>query len=321
MITEGRELFHLAISTEVRGARANPELRTRATQALQQTAQQRPQLASELQNDQSKLSEELLDEVGKAGQAQGTDNLDSLLGAMAQNFMDRKAEEAKPGQDSKEDKKKMEVEWAPDVRPGELMQPQGYTGQLIYKESKDQPKDEGVKPAGKAGKAGKSAAQPGKGPAAAGGAKPAAPVGANNSSKKTGDDQNSKSDDTVELTAESQQMAQKMQQGGMKPNGVDSKGDKQGGAKGEERVDVFMPAAGMTQIVDVSSPGKLGPDGILGTYRKLDDMPSFNGAILRKRTGKEMLQEYNQRRERGEKLDPLTEEQQQKLINPVATSK
>ncbi len=82
-----------------------------------------------------------------------------------------------------------------------------------------------------------------------------------------------------------------------------------------------MPTARVTQLVDVRPGGQLAADGVLGTYRKLDDMPSFNGALLRKRTGKEMVQDYNEKRERGEKVDPLTEEQQQKLLNPVATPK
>lgn len=307
-----RGFFRLAIATEVRGVRANPDLRSRASQVLQQTAQQRPQINAELQNDRTKMSDELMDEVDKAMQTQGSgNNLDALLGAVTQNFMDRKAEEAGPAGGAKDKPKKMDVEWAPEVRAGEIMPPQGYTGQLIFKESKDQPKDDAVRPADKAGKASPA------------GAANAAKPGAANSSKKdnSATDNQSKSDDTVELTAESQKMAQQMQQGGMKPTGMDSNGDKKGGAKAEERVDVLMPTAGVTQLVDVRPGGQLAADGVLGTYRKLDDMPSFNGAFLRKRTGKEMVQEYNEKRERGEKVDPLTEEQQQKLLNPVATHK
>ena len=307
----------MAISTEVSKVRAHPELRTRATQVLQQTAQRLPQLNSELQNDRTKMSDELMDEVGKAVQTQGSDNLDALLGAVTQNFVDRKVQEAGPAEEAKNKPKKMDVEWAPEVRAGEIMPPQGYTGQLIFKESKEQPKDEAVQPAGKAGKgANAGAARPGA-------ARPASPsTGANPSSKKANSpsDDQSKSDDTVELTAESQKMAQKMQQGGMKPTGMDSNGNKKG-AKAEERIDVLMPAAGVTQLVDVRPGGQLAADGVLGTYRKLDDMPAFNGAILRKRTGKEIVQEHNEKLERGEKVAPLTEEQKQKLMNPVATDK
>lgn len=292
----------MAISTEFRGARSNPELRSRANQVLQQAAQQRPQLDLEQNKEQTKLSDEFLDEVSHAVQTGGGENLEALLGAMSQTFVERQAEKAGPGQESKGQEKKMEVEWAPEVRPGEIMAPEGYTGQLIFKESKEQPKEEGVKPAGKAGK----------------GAKAKSPVGSGSSAPKKTNDNQSKSDDTVELTAESQKMAQKMQQGGMQPAGVDAKGGKHGGAKADERVDVFMPTSGVTQLVDVSAAGQLRPDGLLGTYRKLDNMPSFNGAILRKRTGKEIVEEHNTRRERGEKVDPLPDDQQ-KLMNPVAT--
>lgn len=279
----------MAILTPLQAARTNPELRNRATQVLQQTAQGRLDLPKE----QTKISDEFLDELSKTTQNPPDHNLDALLNAVTQNFVDRKAGEA---QDSP-DQKKMEVEWAPEVRPGEIMAPQGYTGQLIYKESKEQPKDQAIQPAAKA--------------------KPAA--SSNPGSKKTDQAKQPKSNDTVELTAESQKMAQKMQQGGMQPAGVDSKGGKQGGAKPEERVDVFMPTAGVTQLVEVSQAGQLRSDGLLGTYRKLDDMPSFNGAYLRKRTGKEVVEDHNARRQQGQTVEPLTQAQQQQLLNPVAT--
>lgn len=262
----------MAISTTLQGARSNPELRTRATQALQQTAQQKLDLPQE----QTNSSDEFLDELSKAAQSRPGDGLEALLSAVTQNFVDRKAGEAEQDQ-----QKKMEVEWAPEVRPGEIMAPQGYTGQLIYKESKDQPKTN------------KLAATP--------------------SPKKPGNKQ-TRPDDSVELTAESQKMTHKMQQGGMQPAGMNSKV-----AKPEERVDVFMPTAGVTQLVEVSPAGQLRADGLLGTYRKLDDMPSFNGAILRKRTGKELLEENRAQLQRGEKVDPLSQVQQQQLLNPIAT--
>ncbi|MBS2039817.1 hypothetical protein JST97_32835 [bacterium] len=284
----------MAISTELKNARIQPELRTRATQALQQTVAQRP----EIQQEQTKISDELMDEVGNALQTQAGANLDALLSAVTQNFLERKAEEAGSAQDSKAEGKKMEVEWAPEVRPGEIMAPQGYTGQLIFKEGQKQPGPNALQEPSKVGKSAKAAGSP-----------------------QSAGDPSKRSADTVQLTAESQKITQKMQSAGMKPAGLDSKGEKPGGAKAEERVDVFMPTFGLTQLVDVSSAGKLAPDGILGTYQRLDNMPCFNGAFFKKRTGKEFMDEYNKRRQSGEQIEPLSQEQKNRLLNPVATDK
>lgn len=73
-----------------------------------------------------------MDEVDKAMQTQGSGNLDALLGAVTQNFMDRKAEEAGPAGGAK-----------------------------------DKPKDDAVRPAGKAGKASPAGAANGAKPGAA----------------------------------------------------------------------------------------------------------------------------------------------------------
>jgi len=296
--------------TEPRGSRALPELRSRTHQALDQKVQQRP----ELQNlDRTRLSDELLNDVQRAAQAQDPGaNLDSLLDAVTQNFADRKAEEAGPAEE--QPKKKVDVEWLPEVNPGEIMQPQGYTGQLVYKESKEQPKTEGIN---KAAKSGKRPPSP-----SATASKPNSPVGgtSKNQSNSTVNTTGDNKSDTVELTAESAQMAQKMQQSGMQSKGLEKAAEQKGG-KPEERVDVHMPALGMTQLVDVTPAGQLGSNKVLGTYRKLDDMPAWNGAILRKRTGKEFADDYKRRVESGEQVPKLTEEQLEKLRNPVATDK
>lgn len=311
----------MAISTEVRGARANPELRTRTNQVLEKTAQQRPNLPPELQNDRTRLSDELLDEVDKAMQTQPSTDMDSLLSAVTENFMNRKAEEAAPAQGDEEKRKKVDIEWAPEVRPGQLMAPQGYTGQLIYRESKDPSPEGAVQPTGASGKKSKATRtgnRPGPVSRTPNAGKPGGSPDSKGGSQAKAQDQ--KPGDTVELTAEGQKTAEKLKNGGMKSAGLDKAANSQGG-KPEERVDVFMPAAGVTQIVEVRPGGQLAADGVLGTYRKLDDMPAFNGAILRKHTGKELVNELREKQKQGEKVPELTADQVDKLRNPVATEK
>lgn len=315
----------MAISP-VAGFKQSPELRSRTQQILQRTAEQRPNMPPELRDDQTQMSDELVGEVGKTLQSQGDvpeGNLDAMIAAVAQNFMDRKIEQpgaAEGAGDSKAQKQK-KAEWDPAVKAGSVIPPQGRIGEITIKEEDKKPTDKKPDKAGKPGQpgqapaAGKGVATGGAG-AKVGSAQPGAQT-QKNAKAPSGQDQR-QDGETVEFSPESQQMAQKMQAQGMKTPGLNPN-DKSQGGKGDQKMDVLMPSAGVTQAVKVREAGPIEDGGVLMSYRKLDDLPSGSVAILKDKKGPEAVEEYRERLQRGEKLPQLSEEQMRQLKSPVAT--
>jgi hypothetical protein len=298
----------------------SPELRSRTQQVLQQT-----NLPPELKTDQAQLSDEIVGEVGKTLETNGNvpgGNVDSLIAGIAQNFAERKIQPAAGAEaagDSKPQKEK-KMEWNPAVQAGTVIPPQGRIGEITIKEEDKKPGDD--KPNNKKGKP----AQPGQAPAATkggngapkvGAAQPAANAQKNN--KAAGGEDMPQDGETVQLSPESQQMAQKMQSQGMNTPGLNPNDKTGGGAKGDKKMDVLMPSQGVTQAVNVRDAGPVKGGDIIMRYRKLDDLPSGTVAILKDKKGGDAVDEFKAKQQRGEQTPQLSEEQMRQLKNPVAT--
>jgi len=313
----------LAITTPVQAFKQSPQVRERTNQVLQQTVQQRPDLSPELLKDNAKISDEFMDEVGKIGETQGYDP--NMLSALAGNFLDQKAnqnreqDETKKAEkvgDKKGPKKTMEAKWDPMTRSGEVIPPQGKIGEVTTKTTTE-PDQEAKK---KASPASKVQAPQG----AAAGQK-----NGQNAPKNDGKDK----EEQVEFSQETKEMLNKMHSQGMKTPGLDPSQSGPGneakpvsaaqGGGGQRSVsektdEVFMPSQGVTQAVKVRERGEIKNGDVIMTYRKLDDLPSGSIAILKAKTGKEGVDEYNKRIQEGEKIPELTKEQQRQLMNPIA---
>ncbi len=306
----------MAITTPVQAFKQSPQVRERTNQVLQQTVQQRPDLSPELLKDNARISDEFMDEVGKIGETQGYDP--NMLSALAGNFLDQKAnqnpqqDEAKKAEkvgDKKGPKKTMEAKWDPMTRSGEVIPPQGKIGEVTTKTTSE-PNQEDKK----AAPASKVQAPQG----AAAGQK-----NGQNAPKNDGKDK----EEQVEFSQETREMLNKMHSQGMKTPGLDQSGGDSKEAKpvgggqrsvSEKTDEVFMPSQGLTQAVKVRERGEIKNGDVIMTYRKLDDLPSGSIAILKAKTGKEGVDEYNKRIQEGEKIPELTKEQQRQLMNPIA---
>lgn len=287
----------MPITTPANALKQSPQVRERTHQVLQQTAQQRADLGPELLKDQSKISDEFLDEVGKIGEVQGYDP--NMLSALAGNFLDQKAEQGE-SQKVGAPKKTTEAKWDPQIRSGEVIPPQGKIGEVTTKTTTE-PNDENKK-TGKTKTA--------KAPPKVQSTQPS-PHAKKNANEK-------KDDEKVEFSQETREMLNKMQAQGMKtPQALDQSKGKDG-QSGEKTDEVFMPSQGVTQAVKVRDRGEIKNGDVITTYRKLDGLPSGSVAILKAKTGKEGLDEYNKRIQGGEKIPQLNQEQQRQLLNPIA---
>ena len=336
----------MAISP-VQAFKQSPQIREHTTQVLQQTAQQRQNLPQEL-TDNTKLSDEFVDEIGKISETQGYDP--NMLAALAGNFLDQKANgqggggdgqeagEAKKAEKAGEKKKPLttvEAKWDPQIRPGEVIPRQGKIGE-VHSKITTHPADEDEKKDDKKADKAKNNKAPNKvqAPQASGGAQK---TGGANQAPKTEENDNVKNDEKdekVEFSQESKEMLNQMHSQGMKTPGLDPNGGPSsdakpvgeakgpGGAKKptvrEKTQELFMPSEGLTQAVKVHEPGKIKNGEVILTYRKLDDLPSGNVALMKNKTGKEGLQEYHKRIQQGEKLPELSKEQQRQLLDPIA---
>jgi hypothetical protein len=331
----------LAISP-VQAFKQSPQIREHTTQVLQQTAQQRQNLPQELL-DNTKLSDEFVDEVGKISETQGYDP--NMLAALAGNFVDQKANGQGGGTDSqdagqakkaekigdKKPKTTVEAKWDPQIRAGEVIPKQGKLGEVTSKITTTPP-DEDDKKADQA----KNNKAPNKvqAPQAAGAARKAG--GANQAPKTEENDnlKNDEKDEKVEFSQETKEMLNQMHSQGMKTRGMDPNGGPSsdtkpvgeakagGGGKKpsvrEKTDELFMPSEGLTQAVKVRERGQIKNGDVILTYRKLDDLPSGSVALMKNKTGKEGLDEYAKRIQAGDKVPELTKEQQRQLLDPVA---
>lgn len=329
-----------------------PEIKQRTQQALQQTLQQRSPDQTQQIGDQTQLSDELVEEVGKTLETQGGaggQSLDSMLSALTQNFLDKKeqqdpqAVQGVNGAGKAEGggkKKERTIDWRPTVRRGEVIGAHDKIGDVTITDREsggDQDKTKKVQGAGKGHKA-QQQTQAGKGgtPVAGGtaNAKGPAPVGGAQKGAQTKNNPNEEDDketDKAELSPESQAMAAQMQAQGLKIPGV-TPGEESGGAQQQNasvkevggvreksrQAEVFTKAGGVNQTVDVHAPGQVRPGEAYRTYRKLDDMPDDEAVKLKYKTGEEAVDEQRRKIERGEMVKPLTQAQQQKLISPIA---
>lgn len=316
-----------------------PEVRTQTRQFVQQALEQRqPQAAGQI--DQNKLSDELLDEIGKAGVVDPSaagGNLDSLLGALGQNFMDQKVGQAEAGagaqEQSKEPKKEKIVDWTPKVRKGEIIGAHAPIGDVVVRERTVGGAEEGQKgkqPQGKAGQAAGKVGGVGKatGAAAPAGKSGAAPaVGPKPPADQNNEDKDDKGTDTVNLSPESQQMAQKLQgQGAQVPGVTDnqkSSGDSknQSGEKIVQQGEITTRCGGVSQTIDVEGAGRLGEGSFLRVYKKLDDMPDDLMVGFKNKTGEEAVEDYNKKLHKGEVSKPLTANQLEQLRFPTGGQK
>ena len=319
----------MAITTPVQAIKQNPQVRERTNQVLQQTVQQRPDLSPELLKDQSKISDEFMDEVGKIGETQGYDP--NMLSALAGNFLDQKANQdetkqaEKVGDKKNQPKRTVEAKWDPMIRAGETIPKQGKLGEVTSKITTEPAEDDKKDEKKSKGSQAPNKVQAPK--AAAAGQK--AQDGPKNDQAK--DDQK---DEKVDFSQETREMLNQMHSQGMKTPGLDPAQTQTGGneakpvgaAKGgggkrsvQEKTDeVFMPSEGITQAVKVRERGEIKNGDVILTYRKLDDLPSGSVAILKGKTGKEGLDEYNKRIQQGERVPELTKEQQRQLLDPIA---
>ena len=315
----------MAITSPVQAFQQSPQLRERTNQVLQQTAQQRPNLAPEVLDDQTRLSDEFIDEVGKMTETQGYDP--SMLSALAGNFLDSKAQdETKKSEKVGEKKPKTTVEakWDPMIRAGESIPKQGKIGEVTSKATTEPPDDDKDQDKAKSQKTNKGEA-PGKlqAPKAA-----AAGQKAGGNAPKTQEAKDDEKEEKVEFSQETKEMLNQMHSQGMKTPGMNpdqGPGDQAkpvGGAKQrtvrEKTDEVFMPSEGLTQAVKVRERGPIKNGDVILTYRKLDDLPSGSVAILKGKTAKEGLEEYSKRIQEGERVPELTKEQQRQLLDPVA---
>lgn len=334
----------MAISS-VQAFKQSPQIREHTTQVLQQTAQQRQNLPQELL-DNTKLSDEFVDEIGKMTETQGYDP--NMLAALAGNFLDQKANGqggGKEGQGADEAKKAekvgdkkpkttVEAKWDPQIRAGEVIPKQGKLGEVTSKITTQPAEDDEKKDDKKADKA-KNNKAPNKvqAPQAAGGAQK---TGGANQAPKTEEAENTKNDEKdekVEFSQETKEMLNQMHSQGMKtpgldPNGAANEAKPVGEAKGagggkkptvrEKTEELFMPSEGLTQAVKVRERGQIKSGDVILTYRKLDDLPSGSVALMKNKTGKEGLSEYAKRIQEGEKVPELTKEQQRQLLDPIA---
>lgn len=318
----------MAITTPVQAFKQNPQVRERTHQVLQQTVQQRPDLSPELLKDHSKISDEFMDEVGKIGETQGYDP--NMLSALAGNFLDQKANQDPPSEETKkpakvEDKKpkvSVEAKWDPMIRAGETIPKQGKIGEVHSKITSEPAEEEKKADKAKGGSTPSKIQAP---QAAAAGQKSAANAPKNNDQSK--DDEK---EEKVEFSQESKEMLNQMHSQGMKSPGLDpsqsntgneAKPVGKGGGKrsvSEKTDEVFMPSQGVTQAAKVRERGQIKNGDVILTYRKLDDLPSGSVAILKGKTGKEGLEEYSKRIQEGEKIPELTKEQQRQLLDPIA---
>ena len=321
----------MAITTPVQAFKQSPPVRERTNQVLQQAVQQRPDLSPELLKDNAKISDEFMDEVGKIGETQGYDP--SMLSALAGNFLDQKANQdpekdsakqaEKVGGDKKGPKKTMEAKWDPTTRSGEVIPPQGKIGEVTTRTTTE-PNEEAQKKDKKAALSSKVQAPQGAA---------ASQKNGQNPPKNQDQAKNDDKDEKVEFSQETREMLNKMQAQGMKTPGLDPSQSGPGneakavsaaqGGGGQRSVsektdEVFMPSQGVTQAVKVRDRGEIKNGDVIMTYRKLDDLPSGSIAILKAKTGKEGVDEYNKRIQEGEKIPELTKEQQRQLMNPIA---
>lgn len=176
--------------------------------------------------------------------------------------------------------------------------------------------------AGAAGAAGAPRAT--QGPAQVNGNKPARDA---QPSEATGDDQES---DKVELSDETKQAAQSMQnQGVQQPQPLQQAAQgKKTGDSGEGSYDVITRATGATQTVQTAPAGDLSTVSSFRTFQKLDDSPLLAHATLHRRKGGDVAGEVEQNqqaqaagqpRQVGSPSEAADPQLMQKLRSPVAT--
>lgn len=324
--------------------RSQPEVKQQTRQFVQQAIEQRrPENPGQV--DQNRLSEELLEEVGKSAKADSLDpndsqGLNALLGALSENFLEQRLgpEEGSQAGGQQEGKKERIVDWNPKVKKGEIIGAHDPIGDIVVRE-RSQPGSQG---AGQGRGSGKNKGAGGSGAARPPQAvppnqkaqtpqsvHPGAQAGKANHGPKNDQEQNSGTQtDDVQLSSESQQMAQQMAQQGLQVPGVTDNQKAQNATKpdssGErivEQGEVTTRCGGVSQTVDVTPAGRLQPGDYLRTYRKLDDIPDDLTVGFKRKTGEEAVEEYKQKQERGEVARPLTVQQLEQLRHPTGNEK
>ncbi|MBS2038297.1 hypothetical protein JST97_25155 [bacterium] len=337
----------MAITSSVQALKQSPQIREHTQQVLQQTAQQRPNLSPELL-DNTRLSDEFVDEVGKISETQGYDP--NMLAALAGNFLEQKSQnqgggDSQPADEAKKaekvggnkPKRTIEAKWDPMVRSGEVIPKQGKLGEVTSKIT-TYPDDDDKKDDKKADKA-KNSKAPSQvqAPQSAAGAQKTGGANQAPKSEQSENAKNDEKDEKVEFSQETKDMLNQMHAQGMKTPGLDpnqggagsheskpvgeAKGAGGGGKKPtvtEKTDELLMPSQGLTQAVKVRERGEIKNGDVILTYRKLDDLPSGSVAILKNKTGKEGIDEYAKRIQEGDKVPPLNKEQQRQLLDPIA---
>lgn len=312
----------------------SPEVRSQANQAVQRHLQKTSPIepGQGVNNfEQTRLSDELMQEAGRQFEAGGVPDLDALMSTLGGK--DQANEPAKGNESDPKGKPKVErIEvWNPTTFAGEITGAHDKIGEMTVKERVTQPEDSGQ---------GKGAAAVGgvKGRGTVGGVKQASPGAMGPQANKNQENDNKTTngpEDKVNLSSEGKQASQQLQSkgfslgGGLNPNAStqpkspEAKPGAQAPGQVSERIveqgDIHTRCGGMAQSVKVQEAGELGPDSFLRMYQKLDDAPDQANVTFHKKDGKKVVEEEDDKILRGEKVKPMDPELRKKLLNPIAS--